>query len=303
MAAPTMASARFGMIIGAILCLTQCQHPEKSVASAGTEKVILIGWDGADWRIARDLIARGEMPHLATLVAEGASAELETLRPTVSPMIWTSIATGVSPVVHGIHGFWTEATADDRGAPEHITDQLEALGYIDAAQPSMRLYESTDRRFDALWNRVEATGLRASIIGWWITYPAERLSGGMVSERFFLNRVQLDLETGGSTVAEEAGLVYPQDELSALDALRVVPRDITPERLSQFISVVAAEDDASLETQSSVEQLRMVIAKDEMTSRVAARFLERDAELVAVYFHGACLRRGTCRSGRSPPRR
>jgi len=39
-------------------------------------KVLLIGWDAADWRMIRPLVERGRMPHLAKLIAGGASGKM-----------------------------------------------------------------------------------------------------------------------------------------------------------------------------------------------------------------------------------
>ena len=57
-------------------------------------RVLLIGWDAADWKIINPLLAAGEMPHLASLIAEGVHGNHATLYPALSPMLWTSIATG-----------------------------------------------------------------------------------------------------------------------------------------------------------------------------------------------------------------
>ena len=74
-------------------------------------RLLLVGWDAADWKIIEPLMARGEMPNVAGLVREGVRGNLATLHPPLSPMLWTSIATGKRPSRHGIHGF-IEPTPD-----------------------------------------------------------------------------------------------------------------------------------------------------------------------------------------------
>ena len=74
-------------------------------------KVVLVGWDAADWKVIHPLMDAGRMPHLRALVERGAMANLATLKPVLSPMLWTSIATGKRPCDHGILGF-TEPTPD-----------------------------------------------------------------------------------------------------------------------------------------------------------------------------------------------
>ncbi|WP_295885989.1 alkaline phosphatase family protein, partial [uncultured Thiohalocapsa sp.] len=68
-------------------------------------KTLLIGWDAADWKVISPLIDAGEMPNLKHLVENGVMGNLATLYPVLSPMLWTSIATGKRAHKHGIHGF------------------------------------------------------------------------------------------------------------------------------------------------------------------------------------------------------
>mgnify|MGYP001333022098 CR=1 FL=1 len=70
-----------------------------------SKRVLLIGWDAADWKVINPLLERGELPALQRFMDEGAWGNLATLHPILSPMLWTSIATGKRPQKHGIHGF------------------------------------------------------------------------------------------------------------------------------------------------------------------------------------------------------
>ena len=74
-------------------------------------KVLLVGWDAADWKVMTPLMEQGRMPNLAGLIERGVMGNLATLQPVLSPMLWTSIATGKRPFKHGILGF-TEPTPD-----------------------------------------------------------------------------------------------------------------------------------------------------------------------------------------------
>ena len=74
-------------------------------------RLLLVGWDAVDWKVIDPLLARGQMPNLAGLIAAGVRGNNATIYPPLSPMVWTSIATGKRPTKHGIHGF-TEPTED-----------------------------------------------------------------------------------------------------------------------------------------------------------------------------------------------
>ena len=54
-------------------------------------KVLVIGWDAADWKVTNALIEQGRMPHTAALIERGVMGDLATLHPVLSPMLWTSL--------------------------------------------------------------------------------------------------------------------------------------------------------------------------------------------------------------------
>ena len=107
-------------------------------------RILLVGWDAADWQVIDPLLDAGKMPNLARLVERGAIADLATLHPPYSPILWTSIATGKRPTKHGITGF-IEPTRDAR---------------------AVRPVSSLSRRCKALWNILGQNGLRSVVVGW-----------------------------------------------------------------------------------------------------------------------------------------
>src|SRR3954451_3560892 len=126
------------------------------------QKVLLIGWDAADWRMIRPLVERGRMPHLAKLIAGGASGNLASLRPMLSPMLWTSLATGKRPHKHGIHGV--------------IEPRPEGDG--------IRAVASTSRTTKAVWNTPPHQRLRSHCVNCSASPPADPINGVCVSDRF-----------------------------------------------------------------------------------------------------------------------
>jgi predicted AlkP superfamily phosphohydrolase/phosphomutase len=83
--------------------------------------------------------------------------------PPASGPIWTSFATGQLPAEHGILAF-------------------AYMGH-DGVR---RLYSSGQRKVPALWEIASSSGLRAGVVNWWTTYPAERIRGFVVSDRYLL---------------------------------------------------------------------------------------------------------------------
>ena len=107
------------------------------------KKVLLIGWDAADWKIANPLLDAGLMPTLDGMISEGVMGNIATLQPILSPMLWNSIATGKRPHKHGIHGFMEP----------------------DPHSGGIRPVSSTSRKVKALWNILTQRGYKTHVLG------------------------------------------------------------------------------------------------------------------------------------------
>lgn len=127
---------------------------------ARTPKVVVVGVDGADWKVMGPMIARGELPNFERLSVEGSSdLDLDTLERTASPVIWTSVATGREPEVHGVMDY---------------TITLPDVGKVPIT--------SDVRKVPALWNLASDAGLRVLTINWWASWPSEPVNGQVVSD-------------------------------------------------------------------------------------------------------------------------
>lgn len=125
--------------------------------------VIFIGLDGADWQLLDAYMRAGAMPNLASLVREGVAGELLTEHPPLSPLLWTTMMTGTSPLEHEILDFTRFHPVT--GAKEPIT--------------------SDERKMPAVWNMATQAGKSVAVFGLWATYPPEPVRGVVVSDRFF----------------------------------------------------------------------------------------------------------------------
>jgi hypothetical protein len=66
-------------------------------------RLLVFGMDGATW----DVIDRLDLPAIEAMEQGGTRAVLRSEEPMLSPILWTTIASGVAPDVHGIRGFRT----------------------------------------------------------------------------------------------------------------------------------------------------------------------------------------------------
>lgn len=122
-------------------------------------KAVVIGLDGADWRLLTPWLAQGELPTLARLVAEGSSGPLRsTIRPE-SSVAWTSFATGVNPGKHGIFGFVAHQ-------PGSYNFRLANGSHIGAPR---------------FWHRLGQAGRRVGLLNIPFTYPPGPVNGVLIS--------------------------------------------------------------------------------------------------------------------------
>ena len=146
-------SVRLRHLLLCAMAILSC-HPRQ-------ERLTVIGLDGADWQLLDRYVSEGIMPNLGQLVRRGERRVLLTQHPPLSPLVWTSMMTGVSPLEHRILDF-------ARFHP--VTHALEPI-------------TSDERAVPALWNIATYAGKRVEVFGMWATYPAEQVEGVVVTDR------------------------------------------------------------------------------------------------------------------------
>ena len=172
-------------------------------------KLLLVGWDSADWKIIQPLIDSGAMPGIARIVEEGASGNLTTLEPQLSPMLWTSIATGKMAYHHGVPGFTEVDPGTGRVVP------------VSAAT----------RKCRTLWEMLGDRGLRSHVISWFASHGERDLDGCMVSNMFgHLPNAQPDSDPA-EWPPPPPGTYWPESLAAAMNDLRVSPHDLDPDEV------------------------------------------------------------------------
>ncbi|MGV2340044.1 MAG UNVERIFIED_CONTAM: alkaline phosphatase family protein [Planctomycetaceae bacterium] len=225
--------------------------PESSVP-----KIVLIGWDAADWKIADPLIAAGKMPKPAAIDCNSTRGNLTTLSPALSPMLWTSIATGKRPFRHGVLGF----TEPDPRVPCGV-----------------RPVSARSRSTRALWNILQLAGIRSNVTAWWPSFPAEPISGCMVSGEF------LDPPLPGQTSwPAPAGSVHPNRLVPSLREIRLHPEELDESVLQMFIPKLRQLDPSH----PLLSKLAAALAEAASVQAAATSLMQLEpAGLNAIYFN------------------
>ena len=220
-------------------------------------RVLLIGWDAADWEHITPLLDAGKLPTLEALIDQGVMGNLATLQPILSPMLWNSVATGKHAYKHGVCGF------------------IEPDPHHGGARP----YSSYSRRVKALWNIASQSGLRSNVVNWWASHPAEPINGCVVTN--LMNGVTFHPRNGFEV---PRGTFHPAEKARRYAPLKVFPNELTAEHLCPFVPRAAEIDQ---EEDSRLETLSKVIAETATTQAVATALMELEPwDFMAVYFTG-----------------
>jgi predicted AlkP superfamily phosphohydrolase/phosphomutase/tetratricopeptide (TPR) repeat protein len=221
------------------------------------KKVLLIGWDAADWKLINPLLDQGLMPTLDDFVNHGVIGNLATLRPILSPMLWNSIATGKRPNKHGILGFMEP----------------------DPQSGGVRPTTSTSRKVKAIWNILTQRGYRTHVLGWFAGHPAEPINGISVSDLFPYAVGPLDREW-----PLPPGAVHPESKRETLAQLRMHPAEVSEAAILPWIPRAAEIDQ---EKDKGLQSFAKILAENCSIHNAATWILQNEPwDFLAVYYNG-----------------
>jgi len=285
-----------GALVAALGALwPEARPPGQPAQVAGAPRIlgpplVVIGIDGADWRLLEPLLARGDLPRLRALRERGAFGPLKTLKPTISPPIWTTIATGRSPRAHGIRDFTLQRL---QGVEEPLPrfQPLRNVGFsalmssFEAAGLVQRgLISSAARRVPAFWNIAAFHRSPTAVVGWWATWPAEPIVGFVVSERAYYE----ELAARRKQAQLPPGLAHPAGLMDELRGRILLPDQVTIEDVRRFVPEVT---DAVFQTMqvrhpSPLKGIRYdltyAISVFETSHRLALHLIERGRSVFAA---------------------
>jgi len=72
-------------------------------------RLLIIGLDGATWAVLDPLLQENRLPNLAHLIERGTRCVSTAIEPALSPILWTSLASGKLPEKHGVTHFFDTA--------------------------------------------------------------------------------------------------------------------------------------------------------------------------------------------------
>ncbi|NIM90458.1 MAG: sulfatase-like hydrolase/transferase [Candidatus Aminicenantes bacterium] len=262
-----------------------------------SRSILVIGLDGLCWDVISPLLERGYLSNLARLIKDGSSGYLQTIAPTFTPAVWTSIATGKLPVKHGIMDFRTctfkGMTGSVRQFPPYfgIKGILERMDNILPFDLLKYLPVTSELWLSRpVWDVLSEYEKKVGIVGWYPTWPVYEVNGFLVTERAHC----LDLEK----------CVYPnilREEVNPFIELRhqchrpshetVLAAGPLTGKIDQFMELSDMKDGLLPEDSDSrpeLEILKFEYLKDTTYMNIAQHLFGKyhDLDFRAVYLHG-----------------
>ncbi len=228
-------------------------------------RILIVGIDGLDWSRVNRLADEGRMPNIARMRGEGASGILHSIRPFVSPTIWTCIATGKTEEKHGISGF-----------------------LVNTPNPAdASLSSSNMRKVKAVWQILSAAERSVGVIGWLVTYPADVVNGYLISSHVTLAlSAKREARAPNQTDDWLSEGIYPKSLWSEVADNVYHEEDVGDAIIESFIAT--STDRARQEEKVRTSSLAKFYAADVTSLTLSRHFFEtRPADFNAVYFRGS----------------
>ena len=234
------------------------------IAAAPLRRIFFIGVDAGDWNIINPLIEEGKLPNFKKIVKEGATGPLRSMDPMLSPLLWTTMATGKLPEEHGI----LSCTVTDPATGRQI--------------PTPRTY----RKVDAYWNMMSDYGRKVDVIGWLATHPAEKINGMMVTDRFGYLAYAATLGQADTPIP---GAISPAERYPEISGLVVKSSDVTLAEMQRFMHIGESEFNksraAQFDPENPINNMVLIYATAMSYRNITLHLLDKDRpDFLGVYF-------------------
>jgi predicted AlkP superfamily phosphohydrolase/phosphomutase len=156
---------------------------KRGFRNALIKRLIFLGLDGLDPRLTERFMAAGKLPNLARLKEQGSFHRLRTTFPSLSPVAWSTFATGVSPARHNIFDFLNRSLTSY--VPELSSSKVRpprrVLRIGRFRVPLARPVVEMRRKSQTFWKILGERSIGCTILRVPITFPPEKFDGRLLS--------------------------------------------------------------------------------------------------------------------------
>ena len=156
---------------------------KRGFGRARVKKAIFLGLDGLDPERTEKLMAEGKLPNLSRIREQGCYSRLRTTFPALSPVAWSTFATGVNPGKHNIFDFLNRDlrtyAPELSSAKVRPPDRVLRIGKyrIPLSRPSVELR----RKSEPFWKILGRHAISSTILRVPITFPPDQFKGRLLS--------------------------------------------------------------------------------------------------------------------------
>jgi len=160
-------------------------------AGTASNRVILVGADGASWNYINKLIEEGKLENFKYMVDHGATGELDTLKPSISPCVWPSIYTGRPPRDHRIWNFTTfsfpgmsKGVFLPKGGGYDFSKVVNNV-FLKTGLVTRNTVNHTRIAYPFIWDIAGQLGYETVVTAPLLVWPVEPVNGTMVANRLY----------------------------------------------------------------------------------------------------------------------
>jgi len=234
----------------------------RSLARARVRKVIVLGLDGLDPELCDEFFARGELPNLKQLRDSGTYRRMGTSMPALSPVAWSTFATGGDPSRHGIYDFIARdpRTYAPRLSSSEVYGSTRFIGVGPLKFPLSKGGVRGMRKSRSFWSVLSDHGVRSSVLRVPITFPVEKIDGVMVAGMCVPDvrgtQGSFTFVTSSREAAPEGGVVVEVPATGGSFDIPGPPSPLNGKTLGARVSIVATpRGDASHELRIGNERV------------------------------------------------
>lgn len=210
--------------------------------------MILIGLDGATFDVVRPLCERGRLPTFSRLIQNGASGDLQSTIPPITPPAFASLLTGCNPGKHGVFDFYTRQVGNYNPQPANGSTICN----------------------EALQENLSRHGRAVGMVNVPMTYPPRPVNGFMVT---------------GMMTPPGAPYTYPQELQATLDEMEYrieldswYRRGHEQETMAGILAVLRVQTKAVLRLMKErpTDLLAVVFRATDLAQHYFWRFMDRE---------------------------
>ena len=150
---------------------------------AKVKKLIFLGLDGLDPGLTERYMKEGKLPNLSRLREQGSFHRLRTTFPALSPVAWSTFATGVNPARHAMFDFLNRSLSSYMPylSSSRVSQPEKILKLGRYRIPLSRPIVEMRRKSKTFWQILGQRQIASTILRVPITFPPEKFNGRMLS--------------------------------------------------------------------------------------------------------------------------